>query len=42
MLTTLLAGSTNTFGLSLDYAVILVTTTVLVLVGTRFYPRLAA
>jgi ABC-2 type transport system permease protein len=38
--TCMLAGSTSTFGLSLDYTVILVTTTVLVLVGARLYPRL--
>jgi hypothetical protein len=37
----MLASSTSTFGLSLDYAVILATTTVLVLVGARLYPRLA-
>jgi ABC-2 type transport system permease protein len=39
--TFMLAGSTSTFGLSLDYAVILVTTTILVLIGARLYPRLA-
>ena len=39
--TCMLANSTSTFGLSLDYAVILATTTVLVLVGARLYPRLA-
>ena len=39
--TCMLAGSTSVFGLSLDYAVILVTTTVLVLVGAKLYPRLA-
>jgi ABC-2 type transport system permease protein len=39
--TCMLAGSTSTFGLSLDYIVILVTTTVLVLVGARLYSRLA-
>jgi ABC-2 type transport system permease protein len=39
--TCMLAGSTSTFGLSLDYLVILVTTMVLVLVGARLYPRLA-
>jgi ABC-2 type transport system permease protein len=39
--TCMLASSTSTFGLSLDYAVILATTTVLVLVGARLYPRLA-
>jgi len=39
--TCMLADSTSTFGLSFDYLVILVTTTVLVLVGARLYPRLA-
>jgi ABC-2 type transport system permease protein len=39
--TFMLAGSTSTFGLSLDYAVILVTTTILVFIGARLYPRLA-
>jgi ABC-2 type transport system permease protein len=39
--TCMLAGSASTFGLSLDYAVILVTTIILVLVGARLYPRLA-
>jgi ABC-2 type transport system permease protein len=39
--TFMLAGSTSTFGLGLDYAVILVTTIILVLVGARLYPRLA-
>ena len=40
--TCMLAGSTSTFGLSFDDVVILVTTTVLVLVGVRLYPRLAS
>jgi ABC-2 type transport system permease protein len=40
--TTMLANSTSVFGLGLDYAVILVTTTILVLVGARLYPRLAS
>jgi len=40
--TTMLAGSTSAFGLGLDYAAILLTTTVLVLVGARLYPRLAS
>jgi ABC-2 type transport system permease protein len=40
--TFMLAGSTSTFGLGLDYAVLLVTTTVLVLIGARLYPRLAS
>ena len=39
--TFMLAGSTSTFGLTVDYAVILLTTTVLVLIGARLYPRLA-
>src|ERR1035438_4349981 len=39
--TFMLAGSTSTFGLSRDYAVILLTTTLLVLIGARLYPRLA-
>jgi len=39
--TCMLAGSTSVFGLSFDYAVILITTTVLVLVGARLYLRLA-
>jgi ABC-2 type transport system permease protein len=39
--TFMLAGSTSTFGLSLDYAVILLTTTILVIIGARLYPRLA-
>jgi hypothetical protein len=37
----MLAGSTSTFGLTRDYAVILLTTTVLVFLGARLYPRLA-
>jgi hypothetical protein len=37
----MLVGSTSTFGLSLDYAVILLTTIVLVLIGARLYPHLA-
>jgi hypothetical protein len=37
----MLAGSASTFGLSRDYAVILLTTTILVLIGARLYPRLA-
>jgi ABC-2 type transport system permease protein len=39
--TCMLAGSRSTFGLTLDYTVILITTTVLVLVGAKLYPRLA-
>ena len=40
--TFMLAGSTSTFGLSHDYAVILLTTTILVFIGARLYPRLAS
>ncbi len=39
--TSMLAGSPSSFGLGLDYAVILLTTTVLVLIGAKLYPRLA-
>jgi ABC-2 type transport system permease protein len=39
--TFMLAGSTSAFGLSLDYAVILLTTIILVCIGARLYPRLA-
>jgi hypothetical protein len=39
--TFMLAGSTSTFGLSLDYAVILVNTIILVFIGARLYPHLA-
>jgi ABC-2 type transport system permease protein len=39
--TFMLAGSASLFGLGLDYAVILLTTTVLVCIGARLYPRLA-
>jgi len=39
--TFMLKGSTSTFSLSQDYAVILLTTTILVFVGARLYPRLA-
>ncbi len=39
--TFMLAGSTSTFGLDADYAVILLTTIILVLIGARLYPRLA-
>ena len=38
--TSMLAGSASSFGLSLDYAVILVTTVILVLIGARLYPQL--
>jgi len=36
-----LSGSASTFGLSHDYAVMLLTTTILVFTGARLYPRLA-
>jgi ABC-2 type transport system permease protein len=39
--TLMLAGSASSFGLGVDYAVILITATVLVLIGARLYPRLA-
>jgi ABC-2 type transport system permease protein len=39
--TFMLTGSTSAFGLGLDYAVIVLTTIVLVGVGARLYPRLA-
>lgn len=38
--TFMLASSASSFGLGLDYAVILVTTIVLVLIGARLYPQL--
>ena len=38
--TSMLAGSASTFGLSMDYAVILLTTIVLVFIGARLYPQL--
>jgi ABC-2 type transport system permease protein len=40
--TSMLAGTTATLGLGLDYAVILLTTAILVLIGARLYPRLAS
>ena len=40
--TFMLAGSTSAFGLSQDYAVILLTTITLVFIGARLYPRLAS
>ncbi len=40
MRTFMLAGSTSTSGLGTDYAVILLTTTILVFVGARWYPHL--
>ena len=36
----MLAGSASSLGLGLDYAVILLTTIVLVLIGARLYPQL--
>ena len=39
--TFMLAGSTSTFSLSQDYAVIVLTTTILVFIGARLYPHLA-
>jgi ABC-2 type transport system permease protein len=39
--TSMLADSPSSFGLGFDYAVILVTTTLLVFIGARLYPRLA-
>jgi ABC-2 type transport system permease protein len=40
--TCMLAGSASSFGLGRDYAVILVTSTVMVFIGARLYPRLAS
>jgi ABC-2 type transport system permease protein len=37
----MLVGSSSTFGLTHDYTIILLTTLVLVCIGTRLYPRLA-
>ena len=37
--TTMLANSTSAFGLVTAYAVLIVTTTALVLIGARLYPR---
>jgi len=39
--TFMLAGSTSDYGVGCDYAVILLTTVILVCVGARLYPRLA-
>jgi len=39
--TCMLAGGTSKFGLNFDYLVILLSTTILVFVGARLYPRLA-
>jgi ABC-2 type transport system permease protein len=38
--TSVIAGGASTFGLGMDYAVFLLTTTVLVLIGARLYPQL--
>ena len=38
--TTMLANSTSVFGLTADYAILIRTTTVLVFIGARLYPRL--
>ena len=38
--TSMLAGSASSFGLGMDYAVILLTTTVMVFIGSRLYPQL--
>ena len=38
----MLADASSSFGLSCDYAVMLLTTTILVLIGARLYPRLAS
>jgi ABC-2 type transport system permease protein len=40
--TFMLAGSTSIFGVIHDYVVILLTTIILVFIGSRLYPRLAA
>ena len=39
--TYMLPGSTSSVGLNVDYTVILLSTTVLVWIGARSYPRLA-
>ena len=39
--TFMLAGSTSTFGLGTDYAVILLATIILVSIAARLYPHLA-
>ena len=38
----MLANSASTFGLSYDYAVIVLVTIILVIIGARLYPRLAS
>ena len=39
--TFMLAGSTSAFGIGRDYAVMILSTTILVLIGAKLYPRLA-
>ena len=39
--TFMLAGTTSSFGVGFDYAVMLIATTILVLIGARLYPHLA-
>jgi hypothetical protein len=38
----MLAGGTSTFSVRFDYAVILLTTIILIVIGARLYPRLAS
>ena len=38
--TTMLANSTSNFGLTIDYTVLIIVTTILVFIGARLYPRL--
>jgi hypothetical protein len=40
--TFMLAGGTSSFGLGRDYAAILVSSIILVVIGARLYPRLAS
>jgi len=40
--TCMLTGSVSSFGLGKDYAVMVVSTIILVLIGARLYPRLAS
>ncbi len=37
--TTMLANSTSNFGLTVDYVVLIIVTTILVFIGARLYPR---
>lgn len=39
--TSMLASTTSNFGLATDFAVLLATTTILIFIGARLYPRLA-